>query len=72
VGSAARLQGVGEASDGVYSSGALASVGRPSLSSAGGAPWNGLTATPLANSAQGKDLQGLDEARRRVVGGKRG
>jgi hypothetical protein len=47
-------------------------VGRPSLSSTGGAPWNGLTVTPPANSAQGKDPQGLDEARRRVVGGKRG
>jgi hypothetical protein len=65
-------QGVRAASGGVYSAGVSAPAGSPVFSSDGGAPWNGSTAVPPANSAQGKDPQGLAEVRGRVVGGKRG
>jgi hypothetical protein len=47
----------------------VGSCGSPGFSSDSGAPWNGSTAAPPANSAQGKDSQGLAEAWGHVGGG---
>jgi hypothetical protein len=66
---AADLQAVGEGSAASAASMALSSAGGAASSPAGVAPRYGSTAAPPANSAQGKDLQGLAEAWGHVCGG---
>jgi hypothetical protein len=60
-GAAAGSQEGRAAPGGVSSPRGVGSYGQSGFSSDGGAPWNGLTAAPPANSAQGKGLWGLAE-----------